>query len=255
MSMTSPPPTKHKTDVVWAKTPYPNLIRYKPSGNYFGRVRVNGKLIRRSLETHVLTVAKLKLSDFLQDHRRLAVNKGQSVNGEVIIEMFRKEIEDDHNNKPRTKLYKREVLTALKKSWPELYSTDIARISRKDCNEWAARYSKDYSATRFNGALGIVRRIFEIAIEQGYRVDNPAKFVDRRRVKPKELHLPSQAQFQEMAKHIETSGAGQAKDCANLFRFLAFSGLRINEACHVVWSDVDFEKGLLHARITTSLAV
>ena len=37
----------------------------------FGRVRVNGKLIRRSLETHVLTVAKLKVSDFLQDHRRL----------------------------------------------------------------------------------------------------------------------------------------------------------------------------------------
>ena len=53
-------------------------------------------------------------------------------------------------------------------------------------------------------------------------MDNPAKFVDRRRVKPKELHLPSQAQFQEMATHIETSGAGQAKEGANLFRFLAF---------------------------------
>jgi len=25
------------------QNPYPNLIRYKPSGNYFGRVRVNGK--------------------------------------------------------------------------------------------------------------------------------------------------------------------------------------------------------------------
>jgi integrase len=208
------------------------------------------QLIRRSLETHVLTVAKLKLSDFLQDQRRLAVNKGQSVNGEVIIETFRKEIEDDHNNKPRTKLYKREVLTALKRSWPELYSTDIAKISRKDCNEWAARYGKNYSATRFNGALGVVRRIFEIAIEQGYRVDNPAQFVDRRRVKPKELHLPSQVQFHEMAAHIETSGAGQAKDCANLFRFLAFAGLRADEARHVVWSDVDFEKGVLHAHIT-----
>ena len=62
---------KSKADSDWLKTPCPNLIRYKPSGNYFGRVRVNGKLIRRSLETHVLTVAKLKLSDFLQDHRRL----------------------------------------------------------------------------------------------------------------------------------------------------------------------------------------
>jgi integrase len=250
MKSNVPSPTKSKADVEWVKTPYPNLIRYKPSGNYFGRVRVNGKLIRRSLETHVLTVAKLKLSDFLQDHRRLAINKGESVLGEVIIEMFKNEIEDDHNNKPRTKLYKREILTALNKWWPELYSADIAKISRKDCNEWAARYGKKYSPTRYNGALGIVRRIFEIAVEHGYRVDNPAKFVDRRRVKPKELHLPSQAQFQEMAKHIETSGAGQAKDCANLFRFLAFSGLRIDEARHILWKDVDFEKGLLHVRIT-----
>ena len=250
MKTSIPSSIKRKPDAEWVKTPYPNLIRYKPSGTYFGRVRVNGKLIRRSLETHVLTVAKLKLSDFLQDHRRLAINKGQSVNGEVIIEMLKKEIENDNNNKPRTKLYKQEVLTALKKTWPELYSTDIAKISRKDCNEWAARYGKDYSATRFNGALGVLRRIFEIAIEQGYRVDNPAQFVHRRNVKPKELHLPSQAQFHEMAKHIETSGAGQAQDCANLFRFLAFAGLRIDEARHIVWSDVDFEKGLLHVRIT-----
>jgi integrase len=250
MKLNTPSPTKRKADVEWVKTPYPNLIRYKPSGNYFGRVRVNGKLIRRSLETHVLTVAKLKLSDFLQDHRRLAINKGESVLGEVIIEMFKQEIESDHNNKPRTKLYKQEVLTALKKAWPELYSKDIAKISKKDCNEWAAEYGKQYSPTRYNGALGIVRRIFEIAMEHGYRVDNPAKFVDRRRVKPKELHLPSQTQFQEMAMHIETSGAGQSKDCANLFRFLAFSGMRIDEARHVLWKDIDFEKGLLQARIT-----
>src|SRR5207244_10241575 len=102
MKRAVPSPTKRKlaADVDWTKTPYPNLIRYKPSGNYFGRVRVNGKLIRRSLETHVLSVAKLKLSDFLQDHRRPAIGKGQSAKGEVIIEMFKKEIEDDHNNKP-----------------------------------------------------------------------------------------------------------------------------------------------------------
>lgn len=81
-------------------------------------------------------------------------------------------------------------------------------------------------------------------------MDNPAQFVDRRNEKPKELHLPSQAQFHEMAKHIKTSAAGQAQNCANLFRFLAFAGLRIDEARHVVWSDVDFEKGLLHVRIT-----
>jgi hypothetical protein len=79
-------------------------------------------LIRRSLETHVLSVAKVKLSDFLQDYRRLAINKGQSVKGKLIIAIFRKEIEDDTNKQPRTKLYKQEVLIALKKTWPELHS-------------------------------------------------------------------------------------------------------------------------------------
>ena len=43
------------------------LTNSKTCGNYFGRVRVNGKLIRHSLKTPVLSVAKLKLSDFLQD--------------------------------------------------------------------------------------------------------------------------------------------------------------------------------------------
>ena len=173
MKTNLPSQTKRKADVDWVKTPYPNLIRYQPSGNYFGRVRVNGKLIRRSLDTHVLTVAKLKLSDFLRDHRRLGVHKGQSVKGEIIIEMFKKEIEDDHNNKPRTKIYKQEILAALKKTWPDLFCKDIAKTTQKDCNEWAARHGKDYSATRYNGALGIVRRIFEIAIEHGYPTLHP----------------------------------------------------------------------------------
>jgi len=36
-----------------------NLVRYVPSESYFARVRVGGKLIRQSLKTKRLTVAKL----------------------------------------------------------------------------------------------------------------------------------------------------------------------------------------------------
>jgi integrase len=64
------------------------------------------------------------------------------------------------------------------------------------------------------------------------------------------LNLPTQEQFHEMARRIETSGAAQARDCANLFRFLAFSGVRIDEARHVTWADVDFDKGRLQVRVT-----
>ncbi len=36
----------------WQKTQYANLIRYVPSGAYFARIRVHGKLIRKSLKTN-----------------------------------------------------------------------------------------------------------------------------------------------------------------------------------------------------------
>jgi hypothetical protein len=51
-------------DSVWQKTPYTNLVRFKPSPIYFARFRVEGKLIRHSLKTSSLSVAKLRLSDF-----------------------------------------------------------------------------------------------------------------------------------------------------------------------------------------------
>jgi hypothetical protein len=73
----------------------------------------------------VLSVAKVKLSDFLQDYRRLAIHKSQSVKGEVIIELFRKEIEDDANNQPRTKLYKQGSPDRPRKGRPVVRGTRI----------------------------------------------------------------------------------------------------------------------------------
>lgn len=57
---------------LWQKTSYANLIRYIPSGMYFCRIRVHGKLIRKSLKTDVLFVAKLRLSDEEKKYRQVA---------------------------------------------------------------------------------------------------------------------------------------------------------------------------------------
>jgi hypothetical protein len=56
----------------WQKTQFANLIRYVPSGTYFARLRVRGKLIRRSLKTDVISVAKLRLSDLEKSERAAA---------------------------------------------------------------------------------------------------------------------------------------------------------------------------------------
>jgi integrase len=60
--------------------------------------------------------------------------------------------------------------------------------------------------------------------------------------------LPSREDFLRLVEAIRTAGARQSKDCANLVRFLAYSGVRIGEAKNVTWADVSFTKRQLHVR-------
>jgi hypothetical protein len=48
-------------DGKWRSFPrVPHLLQYVSNGNYYGRIKLNGKLIRESLETAVWTTATLK---------------------------------------------------------------------------------------------------------------------------------------------------------------------------------------------------
>jgi hypothetical protein len=67
----------------WQKTSFSNLIRYVPSGTYFARLKVKGKLIRRSLKTKTLSVAKLRLADLEKMERRRATSSTAVLQGKM----------------------------------------------------------------------------------------------------------------------------------------------------------------------------
>ncbi len=50
---------------------------------------------------------------------------------------------------------------------------------------------------------------------------------------------------QDLENDHALSETGQAHNCADLVRFVAFSGCRISEARKVRWSDVNFDRGLI----------
>jgi hypothetical protein len=70
-------------DSDWQKTPFVNLLRYKPSQIYFARLKVKGKLIRRSLKTNQLTVAKLRLADLEKIERQKVQSVSAVSNGKM----------------------------------------------------------------------------------------------------------------------------------------------------------------------------
>ena len=237
------PPVSEKE---WHKTQYSNLIRYVPSGSYFARLRVGGKLIRKSLKTDMLSVAKLRLADLQKDEResaetRQGASKGRMTFGDCAA-IYRRQTETSNLLKPTSKRYRREVVESIFKTWPGIETHDVRRISANDCNLWAAQYSNQYSATRYNGALGVVRAIFNVAVTAGALFRNPVIGIKRARTRGKELRLPEAKEFDRFVKELESGGGRDSQNCADLVRFLAFGGFRKSEAANITWEDCDFAK-------------
>lgn len=245
----------HKADTeesLWETTAVQNLIRYRPSGTYYGRFRVGGKLIRQSLETAVFTVAKQRLPEKIREYR----SRHESVKAFGIGKMTVRDAADAylrkvHSNaslKPRSKGYRDLMINFIQRSWPTLCDTDVRKVSEHDCLTWLSRFQQQYAASVVNNAIGTLRAVFDEAISTGARFNNPAASLGRVKVRPKRLQLPSREEFLRFVEEIRRAGARQSKDCANLVRFLAYSGVRIGEAKYVTWADANFLTGELHVR-------
>lgn len=100
-----------KAQSEWVKTPVANLVRYKTSGIYFARVRLRGKLFRQSLKTTVISVAKLRLADFIKERQteiggEPIVDSRRMTFGEAVA-VFQQRLDGQQNIKEGAKVYRR----------------------------------------------------------------------------------------------------------------------------------------------------
>ncbi len=220
-------------DTKWRSFPrVPNLVQYVSTGTYYGRLKTNGKLIRRSLETNVWSTTKLRLVDFLK--------QGQEAKPQVDAIMFREAVERYHTEirsnvsmKKTSKDYLlKQCLRKIELSWPDLWTQKIESISEDKCLEWAARLNKEISSQYFNNTIIVLKRILEIGIAEqirrgGNEIPNPTRILTRARVsqRPPELREPDQ--FRRMVESIRMRSGDWGQRAADLIEFLAYSGMRL----------------------------
>ena len=131
----------------WRSFPkVPHLLQYVISGNYFGKVKINGRTIRQSLQTTVWTNAQLKLNDFLKEHRENR-NRVDPPKFSEAVEMFKQELEHDTGIKPQSRKYRLWCLGKLQKTWPTLWDLRLDEITPQACKEWASKVA----LSRFGG--------------------------------------------------------------------------------------------------------
>jgi len=240
---------------VWNKTGKDNLVRHK-SGRYYARVFGNGKEVWKSLKTSHFQVAQARLAEFLKDHRQRAGNGGDRKDSGISAKMTFGEAAENHlrdldNNvklKPRTRSYYRERLRALEKSWPNLSTTEIRKITAGDCKAWAGKYGKVTAPTNFNNTVALLRHVFAVAVEAGVIYANPAAAVKRAQLQSKEIALPSSEKFNAMVVEMRNGHGRFSRDCADFVEGLAYSGMRKGEANVLEWRNLDFAAGEIVVR-------
>jgi integrase len=235
----------------WEKTKYNNLRRYASNGNYYCWAKINGKTIQKSLKTKVISVARLRLIDVLKEAQKsnLATESFESggLNFEDASKVFMQRIEDDPQLKPKTKAYYSERLKAILRSWNGLPSRKLKDVTVGDCKRWVQKFEVlGYSPTVFNNSIGLMRRIFEIGIESNAIYSNPFVGIPKCKLVKKTLRLPSTEEFAQLIAEVQSSDGAYNHKASVLIRFLAYSGLRISEAAHVTWKDVDLKRKDLH---------
>lgn len=225
----------------------PHLLQYISSGTYFARIKLNGKIIRESLETKVWSVAQLRLVDFLKKKQEDRTATDDQVSFRESVDLFKQKLDHDPSMKKRSKGYRLLCLRKIETTWPELWNVSISEITPKQCREWAAGVQKKIASQYFNNVIGTLRLILDEGIaaqEQrgGRTLKNPAAEITRARIAQKALQLPERDQFKAMVSAI-CDGSSWGPKAANLVEFLAYSGLRLyTEAQWVTWEDIDWQR-------------
>jgi hypothetical protein len=166
-------------DGQWRSFPkVPHLLQYVGNGNYYGRIKVGGKVIRESLKTTVWTTAKLRLTDFLKGQQEARGRVAPPRLSEALA-LFERDLESDTTNKPRSKEYRRLCLKKIETSWPGLWELGLDEVTAQACKEWAAELSKGISGHYYNNTIATLRQVLAIGIKAhkaaaGIALENPA---------------------------------------------------------------------------------
>lgn len=210
------------------------------------------KNVWQSLKTTVFSVAKQRLAELKREHQSKVESFSAFANGKMNVgdaaEVYLQKVRANVSLKPRSKDYREMMIDFIRRSWPALMDTDVRKVSERDCENWLVLYQQQYSPTVVNNSIGTLRAIFDEAISAGARFNNPAGELSRVKVRAKRLELPSREEFVKFVEEIRSAGARQSKDCANLVKFLAYSGVRISEAKFVTWADANLGRRELHVR-------
>ncbi|MBN8461059.1 MAG: site-specific integrase [Verrucomicrobia bacterium] len=217
------------------KSKVENLFRHA-NGVYYVRARTNGKQVERSLQTTDYGLAVSLLPDALKNLRGAPLALGTETLGQAVE---REAARDDADLKPSTQRYYRQLAKSINASLSvAIKAKPISKVTVAELRDWRDSFAAKASRTRHNGALALLRRVWNRAIERREAAVNPVDALKRLKPEERQWYPPTKEEFARLVESIRTQNKSHSEAAAMTVEFLAYTGLRISEALSITWGDI-----------------
>lgn len=227
-------------------TDYAHLYREKTSGIYYARIDLNRKTVRKSLRTAVLTEAIAKLATFLEQSGNETTAMIESMSWFMSVDTYIARQELRPNLKPRAldsiRFFANHARRLVEHDKP------AESITPQMCRNWWKNVSQSCSPRTANGILSTVRNIFGMLVEMKIVNSDPSAKLDHLKVQQTSFNIPSKEDFRAILEEIKRAqflsgykGEYVYAQSSDMVAFLAYSGLRIEEARRLLWKDIGAE--------------
>jgi integrase len=123
---------------------------------------------------------------------------------------------------------------------PKLRHFKVVEVTFADIDGLHRKITKDGAPYYANRALSVITKMFNLAIHWKWRLDNPAKGVERNQEFKRERYLSAA----ELARLSEALAKYSDPQAANVVRLLLLTGARSGEVLAMRWKDLDLEDGI-----------
>ena len=208
------------------------LYRSTTSGIYYALFKRGGRQIKQSLRTTDKELAKRRAELLRQKVIRLNTKESRTL---LFLDLANRWLASRAGSMKASSFQRRRESLA---TFRHFFGSTVKSIRREQIEEWAARRASTRSARTFNIDRETLLQVFEYAVSHGLLLENPARFVRRKKQGKHPLLVPSKSQFRTLVEQLRSEP--KAKVATDLIEFLAYSGCRLREATGMRWNEINF---------------
>ncbi|WP_348212491.1 tyrosine-type recombinase/integrase [Luteolibacter sp.] len=225
----------------------PGLYRNTRTGMYYGCKKVDGRRKERSLATADRKIAERRLKEWIANLGKV----DSAVEKTTLKQLCVRFIAVSQGKADSTLCIIKAIVKEFENWWPYGPNPEVRNIRPSHVEEWLALHERRLKNTSYNRYAGILKQLFELAVNDRIIAESPFDRVRTRWKKPQTpvRRVPTLEQFQAIVDEVRSEKrSSHARESADFLEFLGLAGVGQAEASSLTWGDVDFTRNSMSFR-------